>query len=66
MVSRKEGRWTYFRLDEDAPIEVAAALEAAVAGLRRDSVTREDAKRLKEILRLDPEALCRTQSECRG
>ena len=66
VVSRKEGRWTYFRLDEDAPIEVAAALDADVAGLRRDSVTREDAKRLKEILRLDPEALCRTQSECKG
>lgn len=64
--SRKDGRWTYFRLDEDAPKEVATALEAAIAGLKRDSVAREDSKRLKEILKLDPEALCRSQSECKG
>ena len=64
--SRKDGRWTYFRLDENAPKEVAGALEAAIAGLKRDSVAREDSRRLKEILKLDPEALCRSQSECKG
>ena len=64
--SRKDGRWTYFRLDENAPKEVAAALEAAIAGLRRDSVAREDSKRLKELLKLNPEALCRAQGECKG
>ena len=64
--SRKEGRWTFFRLDEDAPKEVATALEAAVAGLKQDSVARKDARRLREILKLDPETLCRSQSEGRG
>ena len=64
--SRKDGRWTYFRLDENAPKEVAATLEAAISGLRRDPIAREDNRRLKEILQLDPEALCRSQSECKG
>lgn len=64
--SRKEGRWTYFRLDENAPKEVAATLEAAISGLSRDPVAREDNRRLREILQLDPEALCRSQSECKG
>lgn len=63
--SRKEGRWNYFRLDENAPKGVAAVLEAVVLELKRDSVGREDAKRLREILKLDPETLCRSQSECK-
>jgi len=63
--SRKVGRWTYFRLDENPPNEVAAALAAAITGLQRDAVAREDVRHLKEILKLAPEALCRSQSECK-
>ena len=64
--SRKQGRWTYFRLDEAPPEEVGAAREAAIGSLQHDAVAREDSKRLKAILKLDPEKLCRAQSECKG
>jgi len=63
--SRKQGRWTYFRLDEDAPSKAAEATALVVRALKSDSQTRGDAKRLKEILKLDPEELCRGQSECK-
>lgn len=63
--SRKQGRWTYFRLDEDAPSKAAEAIALVVRALKNDSQTRGDAKRLKEILKLDPEELCRKQSECK-
>lgn len=63
--SRKAGRWTYFRLDEEAlrPASEAAAL--VVRALKTDAQTRQDARRLKQILKLDPEQLCRKQSECK-
>ena len=63
--SRKEGRWTYFRLDEDAPSQADEATALVVRALKRDSQAREDAKRLRQILKLDPEELCRKQSECK-
>ena len=63
--SRKQGRWTYFRLDEDAPSKAAEATALVVQESKNDSQIREDAKRLTEILKLDPEALCRRQSECK-
>lgn len=61
--SRKDGRWNYFRLDENAPKAVAIFLDAVVSGLKRDSVARGDSKRLRDILGLEPETLCRSQSE---
>ena len=64
--SRKEGRWTYFRLDEDAPSEAAEATALVVRSLRSDSQIRQDEKRLKRILKIDPEELCRKQSECKS
>ncbi|MFV1968489.1 MAG: ArsR/SmtB family transcription factor [Pirellulaceae bacterium] len=63
--ARKEGRWTYFRLDDTAPSEAAEAMALVVRALKRDHQAREDAKRLLQILKLDPEALCRKQSECK-
>jgi DNA-binding transcriptional ArsR family regulator len=63
--SRKQGRWTYFRLDEDAPPKAAEATALVVQESKNDSQIRGDAKRLKEILKLDPEELCRGQSECK-
>ena len=63
--SRKEGRWTYFRLDENAPSQAAEATTLVVRALKGDSQARQDAKRLRQILKLNPEALCRQQSECK-
>ena len=63
--SRKAGRWTYFRLDEDPPSQAGEATALVVRALKGDSRIREDAKRLRQILKLDPEELCRQQSECK-
>jgi DNA-binding transcriptional ArsR family regulator len=63
--SRKEGRWTYFRLDEDALPQAAEAKSLVVRALTGDAQIREDKKRLRQILKLDPEKLCRKQSECK-
>ena len=65
--ARKDGRWTYFRLaDVDPPEMVRQAAELAIESLRKDVKIREDAKRLKQILKIDPEELCRTQSMCKS
>ncbi len=63
--SRKDGRWTFFRLDENAPPEASEAAELVVRQLKKDTQIRSDSKRLKEILTIDPEQLCRAQSECK-
>ena len=64
--SRKDGRWSYFRLAGEAGTQEAARAAALVIeSLDRDPKTREDTKRLKQILRIDPEVLCRRQSECK-
>jgi DNA-binding transcriptional ArsR family regulator len=63
--SRKQGRWTYFRLSEAHPTAVTEATSLVVDTLKRDPKAREDRKHLKQILRIDPEELCRKQSECK-
>lgn len=64
--SRKQGRWNYFRLatEADSP-EAAEAAALVIKSLDRDDKIRADAKRLKQILKMDPEELCRKQSECK-
>jgi ArsR family transcriptional regulator len=64
--SRKEGRWAYFRLaEEDAPAEARQALEIVLASLGRDQQGKADQLRLKAVLRLEPEELCRQQANCK-
>jgi DNA-binding transcriptional ArsR family regulator len=63
--SRKQGRWTYFRLDEEALAVAAEASALVVRASSRDLRVREDRKRLTQILKIGPEELCRKQSECR-
>ena len=60
--SRKEGRWTYFRLDEEAPAVAQEAAALVISTLKSDAGARQDAKRLREILRVDPERLCKRQT----
>jgi len=64
--ARKQGRWTYFRLDEEAPAVAEEAAALVVRALKADARVREDRRRLTQILKLDPEELCRKQSECRS
>ena len=61
--SRKDGRWTYFRLAEDASPAATGGNDLVLSQLKRDRQAREDRKQLKRILRMDPEDLCRKQSE---
>jgi ArsR family transcriptional regulator len=63
--SRKVGRWTYFRLDEGALSQADEATALVLRALNGDARIREDAKRLRQILKIDPEELCRQQSECK-
>jgi len=65
--ARKAGRWTYFR--PAAPGESPSAAEAAtlvIRAVRKGPRARADRKRLKEILKVDPEQLCRAKSEWRS
>ena len=63
IASRKEERWVYYRLpDETAPAMVREALDwvAQVAGKVRPKPM-ADAKRLKTILKMDVQEICRRQ-----
>ena len=61
--SRKDGRWMYYRLaaDDDASPIVRDATALAFEALSKDHQIRDDTRRLREIVKLDPEDLCRRQ-----
>jgi ArsR family transcriptional regulator, arsenate/arsenite/antimonite-responsive transcriptional repressor len=63
--SRKEGRWMFYRLAKhDTSIE-AKKLAALVSSLLANTPqTLEDAKRLRQILKIDRDELCRKQNHC--
>jgi ArsR family transcriptional regulator, arsenate/arsenite/antimonite-responsive transcriptional repressor len=61
---RKDGRWMYYRLaDDDAPRAVHEVLHWTLQTLKGDKQIREDAKRLNQILAMDPEVLCSQQRD---
>lgn len=63
--SRKEGRWMFYRLvEEDAPVEAEQIAALVSELLSADPKIREDAKRLKQILKMDKDELCRKQNRC--
>jgi len=58
--SRKDGRWVYYRLaGDEAPTEVRDAIAWVYKSLKKDPKILKDTKCLKEILKLDPEKLCK-------
>jgi DNA-binding transcriptional ArsR family regulator len=58
--NRKDGRWRYYRLaGDEAPLEVQNAISWVSSSVSEAPKIRHDAERLTEILRLDPEELCR-------
>ena len=60
--SRKDGRWIYFRLpDGKAPPTVKKALEWICKAADAQDRTKEDAKRLQKIMKMDPSQLCKRQ-----
>lgn len=64
--SRKQGRWMFYRLDDAGGTAEAKELATLVFRLTANDVQRrEDAKRLKQILKMDRDELCRKQSQCR-
>ena len=57
--SRKEGRWIFYRLAKREASDEARKIAATVAQLLADDPqARDDAKRLTQILKIDPEVLC--------
>jgi ArsR family transcriptional regulator, arsenate/arsenite/antimonite-responsive transcriptional repressor len=64
--ARKDGRWTYFRLaGEQGRPEASEAAALVSRTLAQDTQVRADNARLKQILKMNPEQLCRQQSECK-
>ena len=58
----KDGRWMYYRLaDAQSPREVKEAIAWVKKSLLKDKLICNDAKRLKEILKIDREVLCNRQ-----
>lgn len=63
--SRKTGRWMHFRLSDSAPDAGGELLSLLETALAKDKQIRFDRKRLKAILAMDPEELCRRQAGAR-
>jgi ArsR family transcriptional regulator, arsenate/arsenite/antimonite-responsive transcriptional repressor len=59
--SRKDGRWIYYRLSVDGRPAAQQALSWLERSLADDLQIRSDEKRLKAILKQDPEDLCKRQ-----
>ena len=60
--NRKEGRWRYYHLaDDEAPFAVREAIGWVRGSISKTSKIQQDAKRLKEILKIDQEVLCKAQ-----
>jgi len=62
--SRKDGRWIYYRLaGKEGPEAVRDALTWVCNHMAQASTIRKDADHLKEILKMDPETVCRLQQK---
>ena len=62
VISRKDGRWAYYRLPEGAAaVAVAPVLEWLFRSLKNDKFIKQDKQKLKSVVACDPEALCRRQ-----
>ncbi len=60
---RKQGRWMYYRLaDGQSPEVVKSSLGWLLKNIKQSHRILEDRQRLEEIMKTDPELLCRRQS----
>jgi len=62
--SRKEGRWMYYRIADDSTVEAREMTALVDRLLADDPQSREDAKRMRQILKTDRDELCRKQNRC--
>jgi len=61
--SRKEGRWTYYRLPEDGGEPAAReAVHWLERSLEDNAQLCQDREKLKKIMRMDPAEICKRQS----
>lgn len=61
--ARKDGRWMYYRLPGGRPPKAAReALAWARRNLQGSPQIRQDGDRLRKILAMDPEELCKRQN----
>ncbi|MEK6777070.1 MAG: metalloregulator ArsR/SmtB family transcription factor [bacterium] len=61
---RKDGRWIYYSLANDkAPPAARAAIEWICNTVAKDPKIRDDVKHLNQILKMDPETVCRLQQK---
>jgi len=62
---RKEGRWMFYRAaDKDSPVEAREIAAVVSKLLASNPETVADAKRLKQIMKIDRDELCRRQNRC--
>ncbi len=62
--TRKEGRWIYYRLpDGKVSDEVESGISWLQNVLKKNAVIRDDYRRLKGIIKLEPQALCDRQRD---
>ena len=62
IVSRKTERWVYYRLaDNSAPVAVREALDWVKKSLGKSEQVVADGKRLKQVLKMDLQEICRRQ-----
>lgn len=60
---RQEGRWRFYRLAGDgAPFEVQEAIAWTFKSLSDTPQILKDAERIEQILKTDPEVLCKAQN----
>jgi DNA-binding transcriptional ArsR family regulator len=63
--SRKDGRWMFYRAaGEDSPVEAREIAALVSRLLARNPEADEDARRLRQILKMDRDELCRKQNRC--
>jgi len=60
--SRKAERWVYYRLvGKAAPAPVRASVSWITKAIKNEAHVQSDAKKLKQILKIDPTELCQRQ-----
>lgn len=59
--SEKKGRWVYYKLAENSAHSIDRILELISVETKRNLQIKADAKKLKNILKFNPEKLCQIQ-----